>query len=50
MAKNFKEIKQELEKRGFRDIRREDVNFWAIVFALEEMTSELKRSFVVKGK
>lgn len=49
MARNIEGIKKELKKRGFKDIVKEDINSWALVFALEDVAKEMKKPFVVNG-
>jgi hypothetical protein len=49
MGKNIEEIKKELEKRGMSEVSKEEINSWAIVFALEDIASEMKKSLAVKG-
>jgi len=34
-------IKKELKNRGFKEITKEDINNWAIVFVLEELLKKL---------
>ena len=42
MKLNLKNIKEELKKRGFENISKEEINSWAIVLALEQLSKKLK--------
>ncbi len=49
MKRDVKEIIKELEKRGIKEISKQDLSSWALVFALEDIAKEMKNPFMVKG-
>jgi hypothetical protein len=42
-------IKQELTLRGIKEIGKEDISNWALVFAIEDLVKEVKKPFMIKG-
>jgi hypothetical protein len=44
MKRNISEIKEELNKRGIKEIDKEGISNWALVFAVEDLIKEIKKS------
>ena len=49
MERNLENIKNELSGRGIKEIGREDICNWALVFAIEDLIKEVKKPFMIKG-
>ncbi len=49
LKRDIKEIRKEMNKRGIKEIGREDISNWALVFAIEDLVKEVKKPFMIKG-
>ena len=49
MKRTLKNIKNELDERGIKEINKEDICNWALVFAIEDLVKEVKKPFMIKG-
>ncbi|HKL23122.1 MAG TPA: hypothetical protein VJ895_00035 [Candidatus Nanoarchaeia archaeon] len=49
MKRNMSEIKKELKERGIKEIGKEELSNWALVFAIEDLVRETKKPFMIKG-
>jgi predicted naringenin-chalcone synthase len=49
LKRNISEIKKELNKRGIKEIGKEGLSSWALVFVIEDLVKETKKPFMIKG-
>ena len=49
LKRDIKEIRKEMNKRGIKEIGREDISNWGLVFAIEDLVKEVKKPFMIKG-
>ena len=49
LKRNLVEIKKELNERGIKEIGKEEISNWALVFAIEDLAKEIGKPFMIKG-